>query len=110
MTVRLARPTSLAPEVKRQAAADRIRTACGMLADALIELAETAPAPEQPVELLSVEEAARRLGGIARSTLYQAMATGAVRSVTVLGRRFIASSEIEAIAAGRGRHPGRGAS
>ncbi|MGD0123482.1 MAG: helix-turn-helix domain-containing protein [Candidatus Limnocylindrales bacterium] len=107
MTVRLARPASPDPEAKRQAAEERIRAACSLLADALVELATAAPAVEQPIELLSVEEAARRLGGIARSTLYQLMGTGAVRSVEVGGRRFVPSSEVEAIAAGRPR-PGRG--
>jgi hypothetical protein len=103
LTVRVHRASSSDPEAKRQAAAERIRTACSLLADALIELAETTPAAEQPVELLPVGEAARRLGGIARSTLYQAMGTGAIRSVEVGGRRFVPSSEIDAIAAGRPR-------
>jgi excisionase family DNA binding protein len=101
MTVRLASPASPDADARRRASEDRVRTACSLLAESLIDLGSLAPVPEQPVELLSVEEAARRLGGIARSTLYQLMGTGAVRSVEVGGRRFVPSSEVEAIAAGR---------
>jgi excisionase family DNA binding protein len=109
VSVRLARPISLDSDAKRRLAEARIRQVCDELAAAVIDLAAMAPAPPQAVELLSVEEAARRLGGIARSTLYQLMSSGAVRSVEVGGRRFVPSSEVDGIAAGRPRRPsGRG--
>jgi excisionase family DNA binding protein len=101
MSLRLARSASLDPEARRQAAEERIRAACAQLADAMIELAAAMPAEPRPVELLTVDEAAERLGGIARSTLYAAMGTGAVRAVSVGGRRFVPSSEIDRIAEGR---------
>ena len=100
MTVRLD------SDSRRRLAEDRVRAIALELADAVIDLAAMAPAPPQAVELLSVEEAARRLGGIARSTLYQLMAAGTVRSVEVGGRRFVPSSEVDAIAAGRPRGTG----
>ncbi|MGA3030313.1 MAG: helix-turn-helix domain-containing protein [Candidatus Limnocylindrales bacterium] len=105
-TLRLTRP--LDPEARRVAAEDRVRLACSQLADALVELAAAAPAETRPVELLDVATAAQRLGSISRSTLYTLMASGAVRAVSVGGRRLIPSSEIERIAAGRppGRMPG----
>jgi excisionase family DNA binding protein len=103
MTVRLD------SDSRRRLAEDRVRAIALELADAVIDLAAMAPAAPQAVELLSVEEAARRLGGIARSTLYQLMSSGAVRSVEVGGRRFVPSSEVDGIAAGRPRRPsGRG--
>jgi excisionase family DNA binding protein len=104
MTLRLARTVSADPAAKRQAAEDRIRLICGELAEAMIALAALTPAPRQPIELLDVPEAARRLG-LARSSLYAALGRGEVRAVRIGGRVTIPSSEIEAIAAGR--HPGR---
>lgn len=102
------RPASLDPDAQRQMAEDRVRAVCGLLADALVDLAALTPAEQPPIELLSVDEAARRLGGIARSTLYQLMGSGSVRAVSVGGRRFVPSSEVDRIAAGevRARRPG----
>jgi excisionase family DNA binding protein len=75
-----------------------------MLADAIVDLAATMPPATHPVELVAVDAAAKRLG-IARSTLYQIIGTGAIRSVQVGGRRFVPSSEIEAVAEGRQNGP-----
>ena len=56
--------------------------------------------PAAPVELLDVKEAARRLGGMSRSTLYQLMTAGTVQSVTIGGRRLVPSTEVERLAGG----------
>ncbi len=94
------------------AAEDRVRVASSELAEALIALAHeqaTEAARPAPVELLDVRTAAQRLGGMSRSTLYQAMTAGTVRSIRVSGRRLIPSSEIERIATSdRPRTPRRG--
>lgn len=85
-------------------AEDRVQAALVELGSALVDLArETATAtttpPAGPVELLSIAEASRRLS-ISRSSLYQAIAAGRIRSVRVGGRRLIGAAEIARIAAG----------
>ena len=85
-------------------AEDRVRVACSQLADALVALAHEQAAaqakPAAPVELIDVKEAARRLGGMSRSTLYQLMTAGTVQSVTIGGRRLVPSTEVERLAGG----------
>lgn len=85
---------------------ERIRKAAEELAEALIALADEAPATAPAVELLDVETFAARVGGMARSTVYAAIAAGDIRSVKVRGRRVIPASEVERIAAGE-QLPGR---
>lgn len=78
----------------------RVRAAVAELADALIAaLREPAadPAPDGPIDLLSVDAAARRIG-IARSTAYLAVRDGSLRSVRIRGRRLVPASEIARLA------------
>jgi len=95
---------------QRRAAEQRVRTLCAELAESLIDLAEVrAPEQRSPVELLDVRTFAARLG-IARSTLYAQIATGAIASVLISrGRRAIPSTELDRIAAAatprRSRNP-----
>ncbi len=86
-------------EQKRQEAAQRIRAATELLVAALTEFAEASAIPEpRPVELLPIEEARQRLGGIARSTMMALLGSGAVHSVRVGGRRLVPADEIARIA------------
>jgi hypothetical protein len=94
------RPAHVDPDSRRQDAEARIRAATELLVAALVDLAETAPEPARPVELLSVTQAAERLGGMSRSTLYQCLNRGTVRSVLVSGRRLIPGDEIARLARG----------
>jgi excisionase family DNA binding protein len=80
----------------------RIRVAFQALADELVAALEMATTDTQPVErLLSVSDAARALGGIARSTVYREIAAGRLRSVRVASRRMVPQSSIDAYAAGQ---------
>jgi excisionase family DNA binding protein len=78
----------------------RLEAAVAELVDALrAELAP--PAPEtSPERLLSVDEARRAMGGIARSTLYDLIAHGKIRSLAIGRRRTIPESAIAEFAAG----------
>ena len=79
---------------------DRVRAAVAELAEALIEIARESSPPArsaEPVDLLSPALFARRTG-LGRSTVYMALAEGAVRSVKVRGRRLIPASEITRLA------------
>jgi excisionase family DNA binding protein len=65
----------------------------------------------QPETLLDVDEARARLGGIARSTLYQLLDRGSLRSLTIGRRRVIPSSAIAEFATAEvrgGRKAGSG--
>ena len=89
------------PDAQRRAAEERVRLLLGELGEALIDLAavRAAPAQRSPVELLDVRTFAARCH-IARSTLYQQLATGAIASVLISpGRRLIPSTELDRIAA-----------
>ena len=80
---------------------DRLEAAIRELAAALREeLVAEAPAADAPPRLLSIEQACAALGGIARSTLYQLLDRGELRSVTVGRRRLIPASAIAEYAAG----------
>ncbi len=74
--------------------AERIRAAVAELTEALIAAVSVAPPVGQVDELLDVPQAAARLGGIARSSVYQLMAAGELRSIKVGRRRLIPSSAI----------------
>jgi excisionase family DNA binding protein len=81
---------------------DRLALALVELVDALRaevreELQASAPPREAPVELVSVEEFARRIG-IGRSSAYVGVGSGSVRSVKVGGRRLIPASEVARLA------------
>ena len=58
-------------------------------------------APVDPPPFLSIGDAAQALG-IGRSTLYEAIARGEVRTVTIGRRRLVARSELDRLAAGDG--------
>lgn len=77
----------------------RIRDALRELGDALVSLAKSSPADVAPVGLLAVEAAAERLG-IARSTAWEAIRAGELRTVKVRGRRLVPTTELERIARG----------
>jgi len=100
------------PDAQRRDAEQRVRRLMTELADALVDLAamSTAPEPRPPVELLDIRTFAVRCH-IARSTLYQQLATGAIASVMISpGRRLIPSTELDRIAAAatpRAPHNGR---
>jgi excisionase family DNA binding protein len=73
----------------------RLEAALAELAAAIREeVAVARQADGAPPALLSIEEAARRLG-IGRSTVYEALGHGELRSVRVRGRRLV---PIDAIA------------
>lgn len=78
---------------------DRLEAAVRELVAALREdLAGTgAPEPSAP-RLLSIQDAAEALGGIARSSVYRAIQAGRIQSVTVGSRRLIPESEIARLA------------
>ncbi len=76
-------------------AEQRIRDAAQRFADELIA-AVAASAPAGPERLLSVDEAAERLG-IGRTRLYAEIGAGRVRSVHSGRRRLIPSSAIREI-------------
>lgn len=66
------------------------------------ELAANASArKDAPERLLDVDEARSALGGIARSTLYQLIGTGELRTLTIGRRRLIPASAIAEYAGGR---------
>jgi excisionase family DNA binding protein len=75
----------------------RIRDLVDRLAAAIADQLR-AESDALPDRLLSIDEAAAALG-IGRTSLYQAMATGRVRSVHVGRRRLIPSSAIAEVAA-----------
>ena len=50
-------------------------------------------------ELYSIEEACRLMGGIAKNTLYRLLRSGALASVPIGRRRFIAAEAIAAFVA-----------
>jgi excisionase family DNA binding protein len=52
---------------------------------------QTAPLPDR---LLSIEEAAQHLGGIARSTVYREIGAGRLRTIKVGSRRLVPSSAL----------------
>ena len=67
----------------------RIRSAFADLADAVVDaLRDAAPAPEPPVRLLSIDQAAEALG-IGRTATYDQIRAGRLRSVTAGRRRLI---------------------
>jgi excisionase family DNA binding protein len=80
---------------------DRLHTALAELAAAIEELVEAATRlDERPPGLLSVDEAARRLG-IGRTKIYDVIGAGPLRSVKVGRRRLIPEGAIaDFIAAG----------
>ena len=79
---------------------DRVRAALAELGDALVALATSAgPVTAPPVELLTVDAFAKRVG-ISRSTLYAAVAAGEVRSCRLRNRRLIPGTELVRIASG----------
>lgn len=81
----------------------RVRAAVEELVGAVIDLARSSqPTPAAgPVELLSPAAFARR-ASLSRSSTYLALASGAVRSVKVRGRRLIPISELTRLAAEAG--------
>jgi excisionase family DNA binding protein len=87
-------------------AEQRVREAAQRFADELIA-AVAASAPAGPERLLSVDEAAQLLG-IGRSKLYQLLAAGRLRSLSIGDRRLIPASSIDAYIAGS-RSPGAAA-
>lgn len=84
----------------------RIRDSAHAFADAIIAVLRELPDPDDGFErLLSVEEAGARLGGLARSTMWAAIASGRIKSIRPAGtkRRLIPASEVERIARGGGQ-------
>lgn len=72
---------------------NRLEAALAELAAAIREEVrqEAAPGPDR---LLSIEEARAALGGVSRSTLYQEIRAGRLRTVRVGRRRLVPSSAI----------------
>ena len=87
----------LAPE----AVEDRLHAAVAELAAALVEVARTEARPDEPgpVEMIGVNEFARR-AGIGRSSAWLAVGSGRVRSAKVGGRRVVPISELVRLAEG----------
>jgi excisionase family DNA binding protein len=81
------------------AAEARILRAVAELSDALVAAVSEREVSDAPDKLYSVTEAASRLS-IGRTALYNALASGRVRSVIVGRRRLIPSSAIAELAAG----------
>lgn len=81
------------------AAEERVRATAAELGEALVELvhASAAERARGPVQLLSVAEAAKRLG-VSRTSAYQLIGSGRLRSITVGRRRLVPASELERIA------------
>ena len=82
---------------------DRLALALAEFIEALREelRAETAAVPGAPDRLLSIDEAATVLG-VGRSSLYQEIGAGRLRSLKVGRRRLVASGTLaDYIAAGR---------
>ncbi|HYK96137.1 MAG TPA: helix-turn-helix domain-containing protein [Candidatus Dormibacteraeota bacterium] len=78
----------------------RLEAAVAELVDALrAEVASRNEAPAQPERLLDVDEARQALGGIARSTLYELIERGELRTLTIGRRRVVPSSAIAEMAA-----------
>ena len=57
--------------------------------------------------LLSIEEAARRLGGISKWTLYAWLSKGKLQRTKVGGRTMIRESELEKVIQDGGKSPSR---
>lgn len=72
---------------------DRLAAAIRELVAAIRAEIIPAAAPDAPIALLSVEEAARRLG-VGRTMLYREIAAGHVRSVKIGRRRVIPADAI----------------
>lgn len=73
---------------------DRLEAAIRELASALLdELRPDAETSGRPVELVSIEEAARRCS-IGRTSMYRLVARGEVRSLKIGRRRLIAADAI----------------
>jgi excisionase family DNA binding protein len=93
----------MTPDERVQAALAAANAANAELFAALAELAAAnRPRESSPVELLPPKVAAARLG-MSRSSLYNALGRGDIRSAKVGGRRLIASTEIDRVAAGERR-------
>jgi excisionase family DNA binding protein len=56
-------------------------------------------------ELLSVAEAARRLGGISKWTIHSWLSQGKIRRTKVGGRTMVRSSELEKVVVDGGKSP-----
>lgn len=76
----------------------RLEAAVAELVDAIREVSARNDRPAEPERLLDVDEARRALGNIARSTLYELMDRGELRSLTIGRRRVIPSSAIAELA------------
>jgi excisionase family DNA binding protein len=81
----------------------RLDAALAELADAIREevRAELAEGADLPPELLSIDQAARRLG-IGRTAAYGLMGRGELRSVKVGRRRLVPADALAAISNGSG--------
>jgi len=77
----------------------RIRAAVAVLGDALIAAMAESETHDAPERLYSVTEAAA-LTGLGRSSLYQALGSGRIRSIVVGRRRLVPSGAIAELAAG----------
>lgn len=73
---------------------DRLEAAVAELVAALRDEVAAATPTHGPERLLSIAEACEALGGVARSTIYQELAAGRVRSIKVGRRRLIPASAI----------------
>jgi excisionase family DNA binding protein len=84
---------------RRRDAEMRVRDSATAFVNAVVDLALASgqQQPRPPVELLSVEEFARR-AGVARSTLWGLVNRAEVGSVKIGGRRVIPASELDRIA------------
>ena len=90
---------------------DRLALALEELAGAIRaevreELKAAAPRREAPIELLSVEEFARR-AGIGRSSAYLGVADGTLRSIRIRGRRLLPATEVDRLVEAAGPKRGR---
>lgn len=76
---------------------DRLVAAVTELVDAIraeVREERSAQVAAVPDRLLSIDEAARQLGGIARSTVYQEIGAGRLRTIKVGRRRLVPSSAL----------------
>lgn len=83
---------------------DRVRAAFAELAEAVIGLVAEGDVPrgtttDDRVELLTVEEFGRRCG-LGRSSAWNAVSSGRVRSIRIGGARRVPATELARLAAG----------
>jgi len=71
----------------------------------IIPLAQLAPERTDLDTLISVEEAARRLGGLSKYTIHAWLSSGKLRRTKVGSRTMIRESELERVIVDGGKSP-----